>query len=106
MDNKKLINTLGECVTACDYCANACLNKNHVQEMVNCMRVNHVCAEVCSALHQLLVMDYEEVKELVMYCIKVCNDCAEECEKHDQEHCVKCAKACRQCAVECQEFLS
>lgn len=105
MKNKKLIHALGTCVDSCHYCANACLNENHVQQMVDCMRANHVCAEVCSALHQLLLMNYDDVTELVEYCIKVCNDCAVECEKHAHEHCQKCAVACRECIVLCQGFL-
>lgn len=105
MKNERLTNTLEACIKSCDYCANACLNENHVQEMVDCMRANHVCAEVCSALHQLLVMDYSEVEELVKYCIKVSGDCADECEKHENEACRKCAKACRDCVAACEDFL-
>lgn len=106
MKHEKLIDLLATCVKTCNYCANSCLNHNHVQEMVDCMRASDVCAEVCSALRHLLVIEYEEVDELVRYCIKVCDDCAAECTKHSQEHCVTCEKTCRDCSAACRAFLA
>lgn len=106
MKNDKLISILEHCIKSCDYSANACLRNNHVQEMVNCMRVNNVCAEVCSSLRHLLLMEYEAVEELVQYCIKVCDDCAVECAKHDLEQCIACTKASTDCAKACREFLT
>ncbi|MHB8898378.1 MAG: four-helix bundle copper-binding protein [Thermoguttaceae bacterium] len=35
---------------------------------------------------------------------KTCDACADECEKHDMEHCRKCAEACRRCAEECRQM--
>ncbi len=105
MGRENLMNVLGNCVKACNFSANACLNQNDIQGMVDCMRATHVCAEVCSALIQLLGMDYDDVTDLVEYCIKVCNACTEECDKHAYEHCQKCAAACRECAAACSNYL-
>jgi hypothetical protein len=34
----------------------------------------------------------------------VCEACAEECARHDMEHCRACADACRRCADECRRM--
>lgn len=106
MKNEKTIQALGNCINQCNYCANECLKENDVQEMVDCMRMNHVCAEICSTLSHLLAADYEDVREMVEYCIKTCDACAEECEKHDHDHCKKCALACRECVQACKGLLN
>lgn len=106
MNNEKLIEVLSNCIHYCNYCANACLNDNDVQEMVDCMRMNHVCAEVCGTLSHLLMTDYKDIRELMEYCIRTCERCAEECEKHDQQHCKECAKACRECVEACRKYLN
>lgn len=72
--------------------------------MVKCIRTDKVCAEACAALTQILATNYKDVQGLVDYCIKVCNDCADECEKHDHQHCKDCAKACRECARACEQY--
>ena len=106
MRNEKLIHALGNCINHCNYCADACLDEDDVKMMVTCIRTDKVCAEVCSALNQVLATNYKNVDGLVKYCIEVCNDCAEECGNHDHDHCQECAKACRQCAEACQAYLA
>lgn len=102
----QLISTLGSCINACNHCADACLDEDNVKMMVDCIRTDRVCAEVCSSLSQILHTSYTNVDGLVEYCISVCEDCAEICEKHEHEHCKECAKACRDCAKACKQFLA
>ena len=104
MKNEKLIHALGRCINSCNYCADACLDEENVKMMVPCIRTDRVCAEVCSTLSQVLTTRYTEVKGLIDYCIEVCNACADECEKHEHQHCKDCAKAFRECADECASF--
>ncbi len=106
MRNENLIHALGNCINHCNYCADACLDEDDVKMMVDCIRLDRVCAEVCSTLNQLLVTKYSNVDDLVRYCIKVCDECAEECGKHDAQHCKDCAEACRKCSEECKKFLA
>jgi len=106
MRNEKLIHALGNCINHCNYCADACLDEDDVKMMVNCIRIDRVCAEVCSSLSQILATGFEDVDDLVRYCIKVCTLCAEECEKHDMDHCKECAAACRNCVTECEKYLA
>lgn len=104
MRNEKLISALGNCINHCNYCADACLDEDDVKKMVGCIRIDKVCAEACAALSQILATSYKDVQGLVDYCQKVCAACAEECEKHEAQHCKDCAKACRECEQACEAF--
>lgn len=106
MRNEALIHALGNCINHCNYCADACLDEENVKEMTTCIRTDRVCAEVCSALNQVLATGYSDVNDLVKYCMKVCSACADECGKHDANHCQNCADACRKCADACKTFLA
>ncbi|PTX41720.1 uncharacterized protein DUF326 [Christiangramia gaetbulicola] len=106
MRNEKLISALGNCINHCNYCADACLEEDNVKMMKDCIRLDRVCAEVCSTLNQVLATDYKDVKGLVEYCKKVCQACVDECGKHDTQHCKDCAKACKECVTACESFLA
>lgn len=104
MRNEKLIHALGNCINHCNYCADACLGEENVKMMVDCIRTDRVCAEVCSTVNQVVITNFKNVKGLLNYCIEICEMCAEECEKHDHQHCKDCAKACRECAEACRQY--
>ena len=106
MRNEKLISALGNCINHCNYCADACLDEDDVKKMVDCIRTDKVCAEVCSTLNQVLATSYKDVKGLVEYCKKVCQACADECGKHEAQHCKDCAKACKECVSACEAYLA
>lgn len=106
MRHEKLIHAIGNCINHCNYCADACMDEDDVKMMVKCIRLDRVCAEVCSTLSQILAVNFYEERDMVKYCIKVCNMCADECEKHDAQHCQDCAVACRNCVSECEAFLA
>lgn len=72
--------------------------------MAQCIRLDRVCAEVCSTVNQILITDYDNVQGLLDYCIEVCNECADECEQHEHQHCQDCAKACRECVKACEQY--
>ncbi|MDR5591978.1 four-helix bundle copper-binding protein [Christiangramia sp. SM2212] len=104
MRNEKLISALGNCINHCNYCADACLDEDNVKMMKDCIRTDRVCAEVCSTLNQVLATNYKDVQGLVDYCKKVCQACADECGKHDHQHCKDCAKACQECVKACEAY--
>lgn len=106
MRNETLMNALGRCITHCNHCADACLDEDNVKKMVACIRLDRACAEVCSALHQILATRYADIDDLVRYCQKICEACAEECGKHEHQHCKDCADACRDCADACANYLA
>lgn len=104
MRNEKLIHALGNCINHCNYCADACLEEDNVKMMKDCIRLDRVCAEVCSTVNQVLITNHKNVQGLLDYCIEICNECANECEQHDHDHCQECAKACRECARACEQY--
>lgn len=106
MRNSKLINALNNCIAHCNYCADACLDAHNIQMMVDCIRIDRACSEVCSATAKLLATNYPGIKDMVEYCLNICKKCANECAKHDHEHCVDCAEACRKCAKACEEYFA
>ncbi|SHF78302.1 protein of unknown function [Salegentibacter echinorum] len=106
MRNEKLISALGNCINHCNYCGDACLDEDNVKMMKDCIRLDKVCAEVCSSLSQILATSYSDVNALVEYCKKVCQECADECGKHDHQHCKDCAQACKECVEACEAYLA
>lgn len=106
MRNEKLVQTLDNCINHCTYCTDACLDEDSIKMMVNCIRLDRACAEVCSNLKRILLTDYSDIAGLVNYFIEICEACAEECGKHKMKHCQDCAQACRECAEVCRAFLN
>jgi len=106
MKNSKLIEALNNCVAHCNYCADACLDTDNIKMMVDCIRTDRACAEICSATAKLLASNYADVQGMVEYSRDICEKCAAECAKHDHQHCQDCAEACRKCAAACEEFLA
>ncbi|WP_076560182.1 four-helix bundle copper-binding protein [Salimicrobium flavidum] len=99
----ELLNTLHECMEACNHCYDACLKEDDVKMMASCIRTDRECADICGYLESAITRGTPYVAELASVCAKICEDCAAECEKHDHDHCQQCAKACRKCAEECKK---
>lgn len=96
-----LIQLLLDCATACENCAAACLDEKDVTPMAHCIEVDRDCAELCYTAAKLLTRDSEFAHELLALCEKACHHCADECNKHEHEHCKKCAAKAAQCAEAC-----
>lgn len=106
MKNEKLLQSLANCIAACNYCADACLDELHVDKMIDCIRTDRVCAAICTAVYQVAATKYSKMSDLLQVCIRVCDECAAECEKHNHDHCQECARACRECADACRAALN
>ena len=94
---------------ACTACADACLAEDDVEELVTCIRLDQVCAELCRAVSVTLSIragHTETLADLLRACETACGACAEECERHagHHEHCRICAEACRACERACGEL--
>ncbi|MCM3128177.1 MULTISPECIES: four-helix bundle copper-binding protein [unclassified Paenibacillus] len=96
------VNALHECMAACNHCYDACLQEDHVGMMVECIRLDRECADICGYLEQALLRGTPVVSELAKACAAICEACGTECQQHDMEHCRKCAEACFQCAEVCR----
>ncbi|MGC4036382.1 MAG: four-helix bundle copper-binding protein [Chitinophagaceae bacterium] len=102
--NQELINALNHCAAVCNFCANACLNENNVNEMTTCIRLDLDCAAICNLLASFIARQSPHASHLFSECVEICEKCAMECEKHSHmEHCQVCAEACRHCAEMCSE---
>lgn len=94
------INTCSECQAACYDCANNCCigKKDHEECHKNCL----MCAELCSLCIKFNGFKNELAEKIRKLCAEACEICALECEKFNEEKCVKCAQACRKCTKECK----
>ncbi|WP_040586417.1 four-helix bundle copper-binding protein [Spirosoma luteum] len=98
-----LIQTLINCARACDYCATACLQDSDVQMMSRCIALDRDCADICFQGARLLERNAEISHQFLIICEEICRMCADECGKHDHDHCRECADACRTCAEACHQ---
>lgn len=108
MRNQELINKLYDCAAACNYCADACLDEDNVKMMVQCIRLDKVCAATCVATAKALAITISNsgIEGLIEYCKEICRKCGDECSKHEAQHCQECAKACKECVEACEKILA
>ena len=102
--NKELIQKLAECAAACEMCADACLDEQDIQMMVQYIRLDRDCAKICYTTASFVASHSQHAEHLIRECQEICRACAEECAKHDADHCQQCAQACRECAEACGSF--
>lgn len=106
------LRALADCATACTVCADACLSEENPASMIECVRVDLLCAAICAATTQAVAGAPEEhssiMRAQLQACIEACRACAEECEQHvgHHEHCKLCAEACRRCEQACEALLA
>lgn len=68
-------------------------NEDLLRKLSYCQSACKHCADACLS---------EDNIEMMVDCIRLDRDCADECEKYDHEHCKDCAKACCECAEACR----
>ena len=99
------------CLQACTSCADSDLAERDVDDMRDCIALDHSCADVCEVTARLLSRpshwDPYVVHRLLQACARVCASCAGECARHadHHRHCAICEKACRACAQACNALL-
>ncbi len=108
MENHRelIIKALSQCVAACEFCATSCLNEPKVKDLSKCIRLDRDCADICSLAIKFLSRNSERATSIVELCVVLCAACAEECERHDHDHCIECAEACRHCEQSCRDYLN
>lgn len=105
---ESIIEALNNCAVKCNQCYDECLKSDHVNMMANCIRLERECAEFSAFVAQALARGTEFASEYAELCIKICEACGNECNKHAQhmESCQKCADACFACAEQCRKLIS
>jgi hypothetical protein len=97
-----------DCAQICGSCADACLGEPMVAELVQCIRLNLDCSDVCLTTGLVSTRrsggDVPVIRAQLTACEMACARCAEECEHHAQrmEHCRICAETCRACERACR----
>lgn len=75
-------------------------------DMRQCIRSCLDCADICGATARMAVrrtgQNVEVLRTVLDACARTCELCAEECSRHDHEHCKLCAEMCRECASDCR----
>ena len=92
------------CAAICNSCADACLAER--MDMRQCVRTCLDCADICEATYRVATRrtgsNEVVLREMLQLCITACDVCAEECARHDNDHCRRCAEMCRECADDCR----
>ncbi|WP_295770788.1 four-helix bundle copper-binding protein [uncultured Mucilaginibacter sp.] len=101
MKHEDLVQKLLNCALACESCATACLHEDDVQMMTRCITLDRDCADICLLAARLLQRDSGLALQYLLICEEACRLCADECAKHEHDHCKRCAEACRECAEAC-----
>ncbi|MGN6497998.1 MAG: four-helix bundle copper-binding protein [Tsuneonella sp.] len=96
------------CAAICNSCADACSAEE--MDMARCIRLCLDCSDVCTATYRVATRRTDENRQLIRsvlaVCIEACETCAEECAKHDTDHCRRCERMCRECAEDCRTALA
>ncbi len=102
----ELLDTLMKCITACETCADACLDEVNVDHMKGCIRMDRDCADICTITARFIARNSMHAPMMLEQCIALCKACEDECRKHEHAHCLKCADACHECHQRCAAYLS
>jgi hypothetical protein len=101
--NIELIQQLLDCALACEQCALSCLREPRIDRMRYCIQLDRDCADTCFDAIKHVARASSVASGLLASCEAICRKCAEECRKHDMNHCQTCADVCEQCAEACHE---
>ncbi|KYH23948.1 hypothetical protein HAPAU_40270 [Halalkalicoccus paucihalophilus] len=92
------------CAQACEWCADECAGEG--EEMAECLRLCRDVADLTTLHARFMARDSNYSSKFAEVTAGACEECAEECERHDAEHCQVCADVLRECAETCREMAS
>ena len=104
----KCIEECYSCAQICVSCADACLAEPNVRELKQCIRLDLDCVDICAATGRLASRrtgsNEAVLRATLELCAMACGACADECERHANEHkhCRICADVCRRCQLACE----
>lgn len=87
---------------ACEWCADACAD--HGEEMARCIRLCRDVADLTALHARFMARNSGYHTELAAICADACEQSADECEQHDEDHCQLCAEVLRECAETCRQM--
>ena len=86
-DYKACIDACLQCVAVCNHCAASCLQEDNLPMMTKCVQLDLECAAICIAAAQLMSLGSNKMVFACRLCADICEACANECAKHDTDHC-------------------
>ena len=107
--NTALIDAALDCIKKANACNDHCIElvKQGDTSIADCLSSVAVALPMCNALSTLASSKSKHLAEMAKVCISVCEDCYEECKKH-QKHiaCKECMDSCAVCIEECNKVLA
>lgn len=100
----QIIQELVNCALACEACSTACLAENNVAHLTRCIQLTRDCADICFQASRVVMRKSEVIDHILSNCEEICRVCADECRKHQHDHCQLCAEACDSCAESCNNY--
>ncbi|WP_256300802.1 four-helix bundle copper-binding protein [Haloarchaeobius salinus] len=103
-ENEQMAECIDNCLEAaqaCEWCADECLGDEGMEE---CARLCRDVADLTTLHARFMARNSNYGSQLAQVCAEACEDCADECERHDAEHCKVCADVLRDCAETCREM--
>lgn len=92
------------CSAMCASCADACAAEE--MDMRQCIRTCLDCSDICEAASKVALRrtgsNEGVLRAALDLAVKAAETCAQECEKHDHEHCKLCAEMCREVVEDCR----
>lgn len=89
---------------ACEWCADQCAEKG--EGMAKCIRLCRDVADLASMHARFMARNSNFDNELAEACAGACEECAEECSRHDHDHCQLCADVLEDCAESCRNMMA
>ncbi len=101
-------NYTNACIEAWLNCENLLLSlqQRDVSFSKRTLQVIDECAQVCLGTFESIKQFSRNVYQSALLCFGICEECAEVCDKYDDEAFKKCAAACRQCSSAIAELAS
>ncbi|QLG26244.1 four-helix bundle copper-binding protein [Halorarum halophilum] len=100
-EQRECIENCNEAAAVCEWCADECLGE---EGMEKCARLCRDVADLTSLHARFIARSSNYSTQLAQACAGACEECAEECERHDADHCQVCADVLRECAESCRSM--
>jgi hypothetical protein len=95
-----------DCATICEYTCSVLMKQQGVEYRRVQMEVMKDCADICALCCKYMARLSVFSKQLARQCAYICEVCANECFKFQDEVSQYCGRVCLNCARECRAYLA